>query len=610
MREFLYEYSMSRNDERINHDLFNRTFDKPLHEYIVNSCKNLEVIPNLELHSWECISDQSKINIAVNKSLNKDKKIKNNKQIDKLIPLSDTLTDLLRLTFKKTINGKEEYVTREVLVFKTMANGEYYIKGKKTLPLHQITENSTFVKDNKVNYKATLFGIALYKEDIDLKLNNGRIIKAQTFKIQLFENKINPLVYFLANFGLVETINRFDMGGIMSVVPCHVDLDMYYYLNVSKGVFLEVHKDAMDAHPFVSTFLATLYDALTIERGLKFDEIYNIDYWLELLSSQFSKKSVQKGRRVLISFSKIMDPTSRDRLFLPKWHRKDTFALMRWMMVNHSHILTKDNHDLANKRIRTHETLAYYFDAYITRNINSVLNATTITSESIDRLLNSISLYTMMNALYANKNNPYSLFRYERYNDFDAINLSRYTFKGPGGLNGGKYATSYKYRDIYPSHIDRFDLNVCSSSEPGLTGYLTANVDIKPGGYFELIPEPDIYDKEISDALDGLYINGYGSIRKELISRELMKNVDGLIQLSKKKTIEEMGRLIKDDPYKYGLYETSKGTFRLIPKYNLNKNGNIKLKSKRESKNGKKYVFNDKGQIKLTFRENVLKGKK
>ena len=609
MREFLYDYSMARNNERINHKLFSRTNDKPLWEYLVDSCKNLAVIPQLELYSWEYVTDQSKINIALNKKNTKDKKIKNNKLLDRTVPLAGTLTDLLKLTFKKTVGGSVEYVTREMLVFKQLKSGEYYINGKKALPIHQITENSTYVKDNVVKYKATLFGINMEKVNATVSFTDGSNVVAKTFVLGLFEKKINPLIYFLAQYGVEETISIFSLEDVVAVVPKPVDPDNYKYTAVSKNCYVEVDENAIDAHPFVMIFVASLRNALATEKNASYKDVHTTDYWLEILASQFSKKSVQKGKRVLISFSKIMDPTSRARLHVSKWHKRDTYSIIRWMMVNFDHILRKDNHDLANKRIRTTETLAYYFDAHITRNINSVLNAENITSGSIDRLLNSINLFTMMKAIYSNKNSPYSLFRYERYNDLDAVNLSRYTFKGPGGLNGGKNGTSSIYRDIYPSHYLRFDLN--SSSDPGLTGYLAANVDIKEGGYFEHVKEPDFYEDEIEETLSPLrqFRKDYQKERLHIRDVEMSKNDKGQIVLSRVKSDKELLEEVKKNPYAHGLYLTHNGRFRLMPRYETNKAGRVVLKPRSLSNNGKVvYTLNKKSQIILEPRDGRVIG--
>ena len=52
MREFLAQQQM-KNWERVNHDLFDRKFDKPLVEFILDSIRNIEAIPGIKLESWE-----------------------------------------------------------------------------------------------------------------------------------------------------------------------------------------------------------------------------------------------------------------------------------------------------------------------------------------------------------------------------------------------------------------------------------------------------------------------------------------------------------------------------------------------------------------------------
>ena len=71
MREFLAQYS-ERNDDKINHGLFDRKFDRPLVDFVVDSIKNLEVLPAIKLDSWELVTDQTKIRTTINKRLNKE----------------------------------------------------------------------------------------------------------------------------------------------------------------------------------------------------------------------------------------------------------------------------------------------------------------------------------------------------------------------------------------------------------------------------------------------------------------------------------------------------------------------------------------------------------
>ena len=82
MTDFLAQYC-EKNRKRINPDLFKRTFDKPLVEYIIDTCRNLEVIPGITLDSYEFITDQTKIRTTINKKNKRDPKIKNNKRLER-----------------------------------------------------------------------------------------------------------------------------------------------------------------------------------------------------------------------------------------------------------------------------------------------------------------------------------------------------------------------------------------------------------------------------------------------------------------------------------------------------------------------------------------------
>ena len=54
MREFIAQYC-KQYDERINFDMFNRTFDKPLLEYVLDTIRNLEVLPAVTFTGYEYI---------------------------------------------------------------------------------------------------------------------------------------------------------------------------------------------------------------------------------------------------------------------------------------------------------------------------------------------------------------------------------------------------------------------------------------------------------------------------------------------------------------------------------------------------------------------------
>ena len=576
MKEFLAEYC-EKNRKKINPGLFERSFDKPLVDYYIDTFKNLEVLPGVTFDSYEYITDQTKIHTSINKKNKRDPKIKNNKRLERLVSSGESIYDLLILHFTLNVKGQTNHVTRRIKIPK-LIDGRWFIRGgKKVLPLIQVVDNSTFVKagkkkqENILNFKTTLYPIKLFTKPLKVKfVDDDEQYHIPIFQLDLFTKVTNPLLYFLARYGLESTLELFCLDKVMAVVPEVIDPDNYLYLKVNNKLYLEVHEKAMRLHDFVGKFIGTIFECMYSDKNkITIKDAYNLDYWLERLSEVFSKKrSVDKGERVLISFKKIMDPYTKKRLCLKKYQKKNTFTIMRWMLTNYEELLKKDSNDLRTKRLRANETQAFFLDTYITKNVNSLLNTDNPSMERYMRLFNSISEDIVFRSSHsvAGKSSQSSMFRFERYNDFDAIELSRYTLKGPTGLNGGKKKTSMRYRDIYPSHLGRYDPNVCSSSDPGLTGYLCANVQFDNNGYFDADKsEPNVYDKMILGAVDKIAEDNYVQSRKDIVETECSRGDDGFIQLRKKLTSQELQVEFNKHPWQYGLYAMDDG-LHLIPK--------------------------------------------
>lgn len=570
MKDFIAEYC-EKNRERINTDMFERKYDRPLVDYVLDTCKNLEVIPAIKLESWEFITDQTKIRTIMNKKLSKDPKIKNNRSLERIAQSGKTLYDLLILNFRVTAKGQEALIQRKLRILKPLKGGYYMRGGKRVMVLNQVVDNSTYVKGDVLNFKSNLYSIKLSTIQSKLHFIDEDAVTCPVFRIDLFMKVTNPLYYFLAEYGLPLTIEMFGLQDIMSVVDDVLDEDNYLYLKLADHLYIEVHAKAFDSHPFIQQFVATLHDALRNDKTtkLKFKNVYKKEYWLERLSEIFSKKrSADKGKRVLMSFEKVMDPHLKRRLMLRKYHRQNTFTIIRWEMTNYFELIKKDSNDLRFKRIRANETLAFFFDNYITKNVYSLLNTDNPPFDKYVRMLNSINEYTLIKATQGGgKSSPTSMFRYERYNDFDAIELSRYTLKGPTGLNGGKKKTSLQYRDIYPSHLGRFDINVTSSSDVGLTGYLCANVKLNDKGYFsDDKNEPDQYDSIIDVVIAKVNHNpDYARQRREYINLQLSRNDEGYINLVRKKSVSEMREEAWKNPRDHGLYYRD-GFLHIVPK--------------------------------------------
>lgn len=570
MRDFLAEYC-KKNEKKINPDLFNRTFDKPLVDYIVDTFKNLEVLPAVKLKSWEYITDQTQIHTYVNKRNKRDVKIKNNKILERLYTMDDSIYDLLVLHFELKVKGQRADIVRRVWVPKVV-DGHYYLRsGKKVLPLIQIVDNSTFVKqgnkkeDNVLNFKTTLYPIKIYAIPTKISiLDHAKdvIWKIPLFQVDLFTKPTNPLLYFLAEYGIESTLEMFNLEELVAITHDVLDPDRYMYTKINNHVYIEVNRKAFFAHEFISRFVVTLHNALAEDKQkLTLQDVFDRDYWLGRLSEVFSKKrNPNKGERVLISFKKVMDPYTKKRLPLKKYQKKNTFTVMKWMLTNFEDLLKKDSNDLATKRMRANETQAFFIDSYVTKNVNSLLNTDDPSFDRYMRLFNAISEDIVLRSSHSSggKSSQTSMFRFERYNDFTALELSRFTLKGPTGLNGGKKKTNLKYRDIYPSHLGRFDPNVCSSSDPGLTGYLCINVQFDENGYFDSKSgksEPNGYEDSIDKVIEKYAEPGYAQKRADIKQNELNRDADGFIVLHRRKSQKEMTEEFNKNPWKYGLYD-------------------------------------------------------
>ena len=147
-------------------------------------------------------------------------------------------------------------------------------------------------------------------------------------------------------------------------------------------------------------------------------------------------------------------------------------------------------------------------------------------------------------------------------------------------LNGGKHGTSAAYRDIYSSHLGRLDMNVCSSSDPGLTGYLTCNCQVDERGYFGgKDSEPDCYDPVIDARLAAVANPKYAKKRLEIMMTEADRKDNGFIELRRKPSSIQMTKMFSDHPERYGLYAIG-NRLKLLPKMDRNNKGFIKLEKK------------------------------
>lgn len=495
MREFVSMISKEKIED-IDPALFDRTKEESIVSYIVSGLKVIESLPYIKFTGWKHITDASKIDVKLNRKHIKNRQILKDKSISKVISIRDTAQEMLQMDFQIDYDGDTRYIKKNLLIPSYIDPYHMLINGKEVLPQKQIVDMSTYNQKKSVKLKTTLTPIDVYKKEVDggLVTTTGKAFNVKTFILNLFTKELNPLFYYVAKFGLHKTIRYFGYQGIIDVTDTEYDTDINYYFQINnKDIFIEVDKRYFKADQFIQSFTYMVTDLFAGK--IKLESIDDSDYWAVKLGALFTtntKNQYNKGLNVLISFGRILDDITKSTLRLDKKHLQSTHSLIRWLLQNYNDLRKKNNHDLELKRVRCNEVTAFYFIQAMAQRINSLLNKRKITIESIVRIFNwnPDELFKIM---ISNKN---TLLKYDAdINGFELLNALRFSFLGSQGISGGKNI-GVQFRDIYPSHLGRIDLNgVSHGKNTALTGFLVPRAKIYGNGFFSKeCLDPDNYN--------------------------------------------------------------------------------------------------------------------
>lgn len=503
MKHFISVISKETTKE-IDPSLFDRTKEPSIAEFIVSGLKVIESLPYIKFVSWKHITDASKIDIKLNRRHLKNRDIIKDKEIEKLVSIRDTAQEMLQMNFVINYDGETIYIKKNLLIPAYVDSYHFLINGKEVLPQKQIVDMSTYNQKESVKLKTTLTPIDIYKTNVKngITTTDGINFKVKTFILNLFTKELNPLYYYTAKFGLHKTIKYFGMENIVDFVDEEFDKDLNYYFQV-KDYYVEVDKYYFKNMEFVRSFTYMIYDIFN-NMKIKFSDIDNVNYWVSKLGSLYTtntKNYFNKGNNVLVSFKRILDDITKKTLRLDKKNLQSTHSLIRWVIQNYSDLRKKDNHDLTMKRIRCNEVTAFYFIQSMSHRINHLLNTKKLTIESIKRIFNwnPDELFKLM------LSNKSTLLKYDPdINCFGLLNALRFSFLGSQGISGGKNIGD-QFRDIYPSHIGRIDLNgISHGKNTALTGFIVPSCEIFGNGYFsKKSKDPDNFNNNFSKIREG-----------------------------------------------------------------------------------------------------------
>ena len=491
MLHLIKEKYRNPEEANINYPIINREYEKELSEYIIACFKSISMVLNeIQLVDSQFIIDTDKVDQG------SYERIRSNKQKDlqkHFCYINESRLGELKMTFHVDMEFEGNHTPLvyniKLLIPIPDSKGYYLIKGNRYILQYQLTESSTYTTSNSVIQKS-LMPIKVRKNRVTAKTVDGTELTLNMFDVLVFRKFENYLLFYLATMGWSETLEYFSVGQYIRAIPEMDDEEGYIYIRVSSTLYLKVLERALN-NTYVQGMLGNV-TALCNNR-LSYDDIENKDVWITKIGAlkQNSQKEshYELGKRYLILFNRMLDEANIENLRLMGCNKRDIYAIIRWIVQNFNDLWQKDNLNIINKRLRCNECVASSLNDIISERIKRFVNTTANTEEKQKIKYDHFFAYRGTEVI--SKLHKSGLMRFDdMVNDADLFQRLKVTSKGPSG-SGNKTdskTVSAIRRGLDPSHEGRLDINFCSSSDPGLTNYLTLGCKTD-GMYFEGAPE-------------------------------------------------------------------------------------------------------------------------
>lgn len=471
-------------EKELNHDLMNKTSDAPLVEYVMDSWKSLEVVPNIKIQDFKYSERESDIDI--NDHVFKREKKKKKKERYRYKYINDdrygklTVSILVGVVETNSATGEKfihEYpITKSMLIpLQDKTDGTFYIKGKKYYLIYQMVEKSTYTSNSSITLKS-LMPIAVKRnvvqassienisgEDEVRKSHvsktdlNGVTYTLPSYSVYVFRKEIPVILFYLAR-GINFTLNYLEVQNAIQVIDSVDFIDPeFIYFKISNECFIKVNKELFDKYPYIQSVVGGLIQVTSKRTNL--EQLESSKVWIKKISST---ENYEKGKDILKFFNRLLDETTKKILKVDDHHKEDIYSLLRWMMQEFNELRLKDNMDLCNKRLRCNEYVASLLTKEFSKRLNTIISLGD--KATIDNFRN---IFKFPGDILIQKMHTSGILRFDdSVNDMSFFSKFKYTNKGPhsaGGKNGN--TIGIRYRGLHPSFLGNIDVLVCGNSD-------------------------------------------------------------------------------------------------------------------------------------------------
>ena len=232
---------------------------------------------------------------------------------------------------------------------------------------------------------------------------------------------------------------------------------------MNNNIYIRVVKDFFLKHKYVKSVVAMIKQLFNNRTTIL--QIDSKDYYLELIGKGQSVSKLTdakaKGLTTLQFFQRMLDINTQLILKLDPVNKKDIFALIRCLIQNFDEFRSKDNMDMAYKRLRSPEFIGVQYTTLISKRFIRVISQKTITLKALEQIF-AFNGNSLISSIIKSGLLVYD----DKMNDLDAILKLKWTMKGQNSLgNKNSKKLISKYRVLDPSKLGIQDIIAIGNSD-------------------------------------------------------------------------------------------------------------------------------------------------
>lgn len=509
MLHYIHEYPNPAAEE-FNQAFLTSADDIPLEDLVVMVMKDFERVENIELLKIETVADQDDVDYnrhIIN--INYKKKHLDQIEIPRNKFVADTHFSEMAFTYRIHTNLHEAVITKRILI-PVETDGYFLINNKTWKPIWQLCDANTYTQRGKVTFKSRMPIIIYQTKNRMITDTTGREwnLTSHSYALDTKPKRkgakkktkfINPMMIFAAKMGMHNAIKFFNMDGVIELVP-EVDEDLLSMCTYFKldNLYIRVPTQLLEDYEIVRHVVCLLVYCSNRDFPVQWKDLEDREYWICRIGyiGSIKNKNIlsfrDKGYTTIHMIERLYDDISEYNLRLPQVYKQNIYYILYWMILNFDTLRSRNNMDMANKRIRKAEYIVMSsLGKKVSENVNKLIEKKSKSKmNTMDTLLELFNFPSDI-ILSGVKNMSDLVKSDDIVNDMSILQEMAYSSKGPNSLgeNSSKMISA-KYRYIHPSQMGILDLNVSSNSDPGMSGSFVPFVKFYDGFFFNPNPDP------------------------------------------------------------------------------------------------------------------------